>query len=87
MLICLQSGRAAFRSAANTAIEKWMEFIKFVGARLFTMVVEVGGVWLLAVSLSTNELLAKCATQVIVLIVNYIISKSLVFKKEKMEEQ
>lgn len=57
-----------------------VEFSKFVGARAFTMVVEVGGVFLLDL-LHWNGFVAKLATQVIVLVSNYVISKFFVFKK------
>ncbi len=59
------------------------EFFKFVGARLFTMAVEVGGVWLLYSVIGQNELLAKLETQIIVLIVNYLISRFIVFNSKK----
>lgn len=59
------------------------EFIKFVGARLLTMALEVGGVFLLYSLLGVNELVSKVATQVLVLVSNYFISKLLVFKKRE----
>lgn len=61
------------------------EFVKFVGARGVTMIVEVGGVFLLYNIIGQNELIAKLETQIIVLIANYIISKFLVFKSSAKE--
>ncbi len=62
------------------------EFVKFVGARLLTMVIEVGGVFLLVNVLKGDELLGKLATQVIVIVGNYFISKFLVFTSKRGEE-
>ncbi len=72
-----------FASHCKNLKELLQEFLKFVGARLFTMVVEVGGVWLLYSVIGQNELLAKIETQIIVLIVNYLISRFIVFNSKK----
>lgn len=71
-----------FASHCRNLKELLQEFLKFVGARLFTMVVEVGGVYLLYSVIGQNEYLAKIETQIIVLIVNYLISRFLVFKSD-----
>jgi putative flippase GtrA len=60
--------------------------VKFVGARLSTMVIEVGGVWLMADVMQMNDLIAKFIIQFIVLALNYIFSKFLVFKKKPEEK-
>ena len=62
-------------------------FGKFIGARLATMVIEVGGVWLLVEQLHMNDMLGKFATQFVVLVLNYIFSKFLVFTTERSEER
>jgi len=59
------------------------EFIGFIGGRLITMIVEIAGVWLLVSVLTFNEYLSKLFMNIIVLILNYIISKFFVFKKTK----
>ena len=48
---------------------------KFVSARLVTMVIEVGGVWLLVSVMGLNDMIGKFLTQFIVLILNYVFSK------------
>lgn len=58
-------------------------FCKFISARLVSMVVEVGGVWLLVEILRMNEMAGKLLTQVIVLVMNYIFSKFFVFTTGK----
>lgn len=70
-----------FRSHCSNAAEVAAECLKFVGARISTMIIEVGGVFLLVNILKMDKLAGKLATQIIVLIGNYFISKFLVFKK------
>ena len=77
------NSRYVFHSQARTFPAKLAEFCKFVGARLFTMLVEVGGVYLMVDILSMNPMLSKLSTQIIVLILNYLISKLIVFIKKK----
>lgn len=73
-----------FQSHCHSLKELWFEFSKFVGARLFTMIIEVGGVFLLFNMIGQDEIIAKLETQIIVLIGNYIISKFLVFKGKEV---
>ena len=56
------------------------ECAKFVGARLATMVIEVGGVFLTVNIIGQDAMIGKLETQVIVIVGNYFISKFLVFK-------
>lgn len=73
-----------FQSDASTLKEKLGEFVKFISARLSTMVIEVGGVWLMADVMKINDYIAKFLIQFIVLVLNYFLSKFFVFsKKEK----
>lgn len=76
------NSRFVFCSEARAFRERLGEFGKFVGGRLFTMVLEVGGVWLMADVLKMNAMLAKLITQGIVLVTNYVISKVIVFTKK-----
>ena len=59
------------------------EFARFVSARLITMVIEVGGVFLLVNIMGMQALIGKLLTQIIVVIGNYFISKFLVFVHKK----
>ena len=54
-------------------------FGKFLSARLVTMAVELGGVWLLVQKLMIHEMLGKAAVQFVVIVLNYIFSKFFVF--------
>ena len=72
-----------FKWRCNTRAELALEFIKFIGSRLVTMVIEIGAVWLFIEALSWNIMLGKGVAQVIVIILNYLISKLLVFRRAK----
>ena len=58
-------------------------FCKFIGARLVTMVIEVGGVWLLVSVIGMGDMIGKFLTQFIVLILNFIFCKFFVFTTGK----
>ncbi len=77
-----------FHSYANTAKEKWFEFGKFILGRSATMVIEIVGVFLLTkvfyafygiFSDNTAFLINKCIITVIVIILNFFISKFFTF--------
>ena len=51
----------------------------FVGARLSTMVIEVGGVWFFAEIVHLNDMVGKLIIQFVVMALNYVFSKFLVF--------
>lgn len=74
------NSKYVFRQKCETLRDHIAPFIKFIGARCATMVIEMGGVWLLADRLGLWDMGSKIATQVIVLVLNYIFSKFLVFK-------
>ena len=72
-----------FRSHCENLLELFFEFVKFIGARAITMVVEIGGLYLMHNLLGIDKHIAKLSTQVIVIIGNYFISKLIVFKGKK----
>ena len=69
-----------FKRHCDTKGELAKEFIKFVGSRLFTIALEIGAVWLFVESLAYNALICKAVILVVVVILNYIISKLIVFR-------
>ena len=71
-----------FQSKESDIKTLFSELVKFIGGRLITMVVEVGGVYLLYNIMGIPAMPSKLATQVIVVVLNYFISKYFVFKKE-----
>lgn len=77
------NSRFVFHDQCATLADHIRPFLKFVSARLVTMVIEVGGVWLLAVVLGFHDMVAKFCTQFIVLVLNYIFSKFIIFTTGK----
>ena len=77
------NSRFVFESEATSFRQHFGEFVKFVSARLSTMVIEVGGVWLMVDFMHINDLIAKFVIQFIVLALNYIFSKFLIFTKKE----
>lgn len=70
------------------------EVVEFLGARLFSLAVEEGGLWLfvsifgfdkisleLASFVISGQIIAKIILAVIVIVLNYIFSKFVIFKK------
>lgn len=79
-----------FESKANKAKEKWEEFGKFILGRVLTMIIEILGVYILndiihifygIFSDNIAYLINKCIITVIVIILNFFISKFFAFKK------
>ena len=77
------NSRFVFQDKCQTLADHIRPFCKFISARLMTMVIEVGGVWLLLAKLGMNDMVGKFATQFIVLILNYVFSKFFVFTTGK----
>ena len=75
------NARFVFQARPETVIEELQAFVKFVGARALTMLVELGGVWLLVEQMKLNDMLGKFLTQCVVLVLNYVLSKFFVFAK------
>ena len=89
------NSRWVFTSYANTKKEKLIEFGKFILGRSFTMVIEIVGVFLLVdvihsfygmFSDNIAFLINKCIITVIVIILNFFISKFFTFKKLSKKE-
>lgn len=69
-----------FTSTASTKKEKLSEFGKFILGRMVTMVVEMAGFFLLYTVLSLPFFISKCSITVLVIILNFFISKFFAFK-------
>ena len=77
------NSRFVFHDSCETLKDHIQPFVKFISARLVTRVIEVGGVWLLAVVMGFHDMVAKFCTQFLVLVLNYIFSKFLIFTTGK----
>lgn len=73
--------KLVFNSTATTFIEKGKEFGKFIVGRLFTMIIEMVGFFLLYTVWNIPMFISKCIISVIVIILNFFISKFFAFKK------
>ena len=80
------NSRYVFQDKCETFKDHIRPFCKFISARLVTMVIEVGGVWLLVEVCKMNDMAGKFITQFIVLALNYIFSKFLVFTTGKSKK-
>ena len=70
-----------FESTANGGNAIFKEATVFYGGRVFTLVVETVMMNVGVQALSINENIMKIIASIVVLILNYVISKLLVFKK------
>ena len=68
----------------NVGFKKTMvECIYFFICRLLSLVFDLGFMYLLVDIFSCNELLSKIISNIIVIIINYVLSKLLIFKKKR----
>ena len=71
-----------FSSHCATKADFIKEILSFYGGRVFTLLVEEGILLVFIKLLSMNALAVKIIAQVVIIILNYIISKLFVFKKK-----
>lgn len=60
--------------------QEFLKMIKFFAARLFSFFIDEGGMLLLVDILAVNNMLSKIAMNVIVVILNYFLSKVFIFQ-------
>ena len=71
-----------FERKEQTKKEVWMEFWKFMSARAVTALIDIGLMYVGISLLLINEYIMKVFTQIVIIILNYIFSKFLVFTKK-----
>jgi putative flippase GtrA len=80
-----------FRSKAGSPTAFGREFVSFVLARLFTLLLEDAIIWVGCSKLGFNSeigsLIVKLIAQFVVIVSNYILSKLIVFRHKKTPEQ
>lgn len=64
----------------------WRNFLQFIAMRIGTLVIDNGGM-LLLVSWEWNDFVAKGLVNAVIIVVNYLVSKLLIFKKRTKEEK
>lgn len=70
-----------FDSNASTVAGFMKEITSFVGGRVATLMIEELILFILITNLGMNSMLIKVIAQIIVIVLNYVISKLIVFKK------
>ena len=71
-----------FQSHAKGAAALFREVLSFFGARLLSGVIDVGIMWVFADRMGLNDKIVKLASNVFVVIFNYVASKLVVFRKK-----
>lgn len=72
-----------FSSRSWKAAVVWKEFAGFVSARLFSLLVDMGLMYLFISIMGMHEMLAKFIVQIVIVIINYVFSKLFIFRKQK----
>ena len=80
IFIYLTSKFFVFKTADKTKKESTKEFVLFILARLATLGVEILLLNLTIEAMQINEFIAKTLSQVAVIILNYLLSKLVIFK-------
>lgn len=70
-----------FNSRSTDIKVLFREITSFVSARIFSLVVEAGWLFLSVELLNINDFIAKVIGQFVVVVLNYIFSKLFIFKK------
>lgn len=91
--VCSWVGAVAFAYFTNRKFvfesqnqNKVKEASKFVLSRVATLLIDMGGMFFLVTLYRVNDKVAKLMIQVVVIVVNYLLSKLIVFKKEKISK-
>ena len=79
--------RFVFASEATDRRTVLRELATFVGGRLATLLVDTGLMVLFVTALSFPEMVAKIIVQVVVVVLNYFISKWIVFRKPAQDAE
>lgn len=72
-----------FSSRSWKAAVVWKEFAGFISARLFSLLVDMGLMYLFVSAMGMREMIAKLIVQIVIVIINYVFSKLFIFRKQK----
>lgn len=70
-----------FKSKNHSKKETTKEALSFLAARIFSLIVDMALMVIMIDMMSLNSLIAKMIANVVVVIINYILSKFLIFRK------
>jgi len=71
-----------FESKTTSVTELLKEAVSFVLSRGFTIILEIGGVFLLIEVVHANAMISKIAISIFVVIINYFVAHFIVFKHQ-----
>ena len=57
------------------------EFLKFIASRVFTLIMDMGLMFIFVTLLRFDDTIVKLCVQIIIVIANYVLSKLMVFRK------
>lgn len=72
-----------FQSEKESIIKNCLKIVKFFGARMISFMVEQFGMYLFINLFKFNNIIVKAFLTVIVIVLNYLLSKTYIFKKQK----
>lgn len=78
----LTNRKWVFDSHAASARDVLRELSAFLGARVFTGLLDLGMMYLFVKKLYFDDMLIKIVSNVIVIVLNYVFSKFLIFKRQ-----
>lgn len=71
-----------FQSKCETKKDLFKEIVSFTSCRIFTQIISLG-MMNLAVIINMNDIIMKIIANVVVIILNFILSKLIIFKKKE----
>lgn len=75
-----------FDGHVDSAGAFWKQMASFFGGRIFTLVVEEIILGVFITWLGFNSMVVKAVAQVVVIVLNYVVSKLFVFKADRMDK-
>lgn len=79
----LTNRKWVFQSRASGSRAILRELIAFFGGRAFSGLLDIGIMFLFAETLGFNDIVVKILSNILVIIINYILSKWIVFRKRE----
>lgn len=74
--------RWVFKGKSDGAKDTAAQLASFIGDRLFTLAMEELILWVFVTRLGMNDIAIKIVAQIVVIVLNYFISKFMVFRKK-----
>lgn len=81
----LTNRKWVFHSEASTPKEIWREVLAFYAARIATGLLDMANMWIFVDFLHLPDMIIKVLSNVVVILLNYILSKKVIFKHKKTE--